>query len=101
LSQPLVLWGIVYLGVVSTAGAFFLWNKGLELMEAGAGSLFFFFQPVVGAFFGWLLLGETLSWNFFVGGLFIVFGVGLAVLQPEDNSTAASGGELVTNAQEH
>jgi drug/metabolite transporter (DMT)-like permease len=90
LSRPLVFWGVVYLGVVSTAVAFFLWNKGLELMEAGAGSLFFFFQPVVGAIFGWLLLGETLSWNFFVGGLFIVLGVGLAVLQGEDHSVPAS-----------
>jgi drug/metabolite transporter (DMT)-like permease len=90
LSQPLVFWGVVYLGVVSTAGAFFLWNKGLELMEAGAGSLFFFFQPIVGAFFGWLLLGETLSWNFFVGGLFIVIGVALAVWQADEKTDAAA-----------
>lgn len=70
--------GILYLGVISTALAFFLWNKGLELMEASIGSLFFFFQPVVGAFLGWLLLNEALHWNFYLGGLFIVVGVSLA-----------------------
>ncbi|MEM5635790.1 EamA family transporter [Bacillus toyonensis] len=42
-----VILGVLYLGVISTAGAFFLWNKGLELMDASIGSLFFFFQPIV------------------------------------------------------
>lgn len=74
--------GILYLGLVATAAAFFLWNKGMELIEAGIGSLFFFFQPVVGAFLGWLLLGEELRWNFFFGGSFILLGVLLATVDP-------------------
>lgn len=81
-SQPLVWWGVLYLGIVSTAGAFFLWNKGMELMDAGAGSLFFFFQPVVGSFLGWLLLGERLDWNFFIGGILIAAGVVSVTIQP-------------------
>lgn len=80
-ANSLVWWGIVYLGVVSTAGAFFLWNKGMELMDAGTGSLFFFFQPVVGSFLGWLLLGEHLDWNFFAGGLLIAGGVIIATVK--------------------
>jgi drug/metabolite transporter (DMT)-like permease len=72
---PLLWWGVLYLGVISTAGAFFLWNKGMELMEAGAGSLFFFFQPLVGTFLGWLLLDEQLGVNFFIGGTLICLGV--------------------------
>ncbi|MGY2614265.1 DMT family transporter [Bacillus pretiosus] len=70
-----VILGVVYLGVVSTAGAFFLWNKGLELMDASIGSLFFFFQPIVGSLLGWLLLNETLNNNFFIGGILIVCSV--------------------------
>ncbi|PFB26037.1 EamA family transporter [Bacillus cereus] len=70
-----VILGVVYLGVVSTAGAFFLWNKGLELMDASIGSLFFFFQPIVGSLLGWLLLNETLSSNFFIGGILIICSV--------------------------
>ena len=35
-----VIFGVLYLGIVSTAGAFFLWNKGLELIDASIGSLF-------------------------------------------------------------
>lgn len=70
-----VLLGVLYLGIVSTAGAFFLWNKGLELMDASIGSLFFFFQPIVGSLLGWLLLNETLSSNFLlvVFLLYVVF----------------------------
>ncbi|HDR4421817.1 TPA: DMT family transporter [Bacillus cereus] len=70
-----VILGVVYLGVVSTAGAFFLWNKGLELMDASIGSLFFFFQPIVGSLLGWLLLNETLNSKFFIGGILIICSV--------------------------
>ncbi|MBE5106082.1 DMT family transporter [Bacillus thuringiensis] len=70
-----VLLGVLYLGIVSTAGAFFLWNKGLELMDASIGSLFFFFQPIVGSLLGSFLLNETLSNNFFIGGILIICSV--------------------------
>ena len=70
-----VVLGVLYLGIISTAGAFFLWNKGLELMDASIGSLFFFFQPIVGSLLGWLLLNETLNSNFFIGGILIVCSV--------------------------
>ncbi|MGN4738336.1 EamA family transporter [Bacillus cereus group sp. MYBK227-1] len=53
----------------------FLWNKGLELLDASIGSLFFFFQPIVGSLLGWLLLNETLNSNFFIGGILIICSV--------------------------
>ncbi|MEC1715130.1 DMT family transporter [Schinkia azotoformans] len=83
----LIILGVVYLGVVSTAGAFYLWNKGMELMDAGIGSLFFFFQPIVGSFLGWLLLNEKLSSNFFIGGMLILVGVVIATFQKEFNQS--------------
>ncbi|EEL73577.1 DMT family transporter [Bacillus cereus] len=70
-----VILGVLYLGIVSTAGAFFLWNKGLELLDASIGSLFFFFQPIVGSLLGWLLLNETLNSNFFIGCILIICSV--------------------------
>ncbi|MDA2700275.1 MULTISPECIES: DMT family transporter [Bacillus cereus group] len=70
-----VILGVLYLGIVSTAGAFFLWNKGLELLDASIGSLFFFYQPIVGSLLGWLLLNETLNSNFFIGGILIICSV--------------------------
>ncbi|OCA85308.1 DMT family transporter [Pseudobacillus wudalianchiensis] len=76
-----IILGVLYLGIVSTAGAFFLWNKGMDLMDAGIGSLFFFFQPLVGSFLGWLLLKEELDVNFFIGGFFIMIGVMVVTVQ--------------------
>ncbi|MBO1628435.1 DMT family transporter [Bacillus arachidis] len=82
--NPTIILGILYLGIISTAGAFFLWNKGLELMDASIGSLFFFFQPIVGSLLGWLLLNETLNSNFFIGGALIIFSVVITTLEKKD-----------------
>lgn len=73
-----VLLGILYIGILSTAGAFFLWNKGIELVDAGIGSLFLFFQPVTGSILGWIFLGEQLNFSFFIGGFLIIIAVIIA-----------------------
>ena len=75
-SPPPLAWlGVLYLGVVSTAGAFYLWNKSIALLGAGLPALLFFAQPVVGGLLGALLLGERLDVPFFVGGGLIALGV--------------------------
>jgi len=79
--------GVLYIGIISTAGAFYLWNKGFELMQAGSGAGFFFVQPIVGAFLGWLLLHEHLGVGFFAGAVFIFLGVALSNLQKSNSST--------------
>ncbi|MED1915047.1 EamA family transporter [Bacillus thuringiensis] len=78
--------GVLYIGMISTAGAFYLWNKGFELMPAGSGAGFFFVQPIVGAFLGWLLLHEHLSVSFFAGGAFIFLGVALSTLRTRESA---------------
>jgi drug/metabolite transporter (DMT)-like permease len=75
---PLVLAGIGYLGVISTALAMYLWNKSLQLLEAGVVSVLFFAQPVVGVALGAWLLGEQLSGAFWLGAGLIAAGVLLA-----------------------
>ena len=77
--QPTISGGLLYLGIVSTAGGFLLWNKGLQLMNASSGGLFFFFQPIVGTFLGWLLLEETIGLSFWLGSLFILSGVFIVI----------------------
>lgn len=77
--QPMILAGVLYIGTVSTAGAFYFWNKGLQLVDAGSGGLYFFFQPLVGTLFGWLLLGEQVGWSFWLGSALIVAGVLLVI----------------------
>jgi drug/metabolite transporter (DMT)-like permease len=81
LNHIFIILGILYLGIVATAGAFFLWNKGMEMMDAGIGSLFFFFQPIVGSFLGWFILGEQLEVNFFIGGALILIAVFIVTIR--------------------
>ena len=73
--EPTILGGILYLGIISTACGFLLWNKGLQLMNASSGGIFFFLQPIVGTFLGWLLLGETIGIPFWIGTICIFLGV--------------------------
>ena len=77
--HPLIWGGLLYLGVVSTAGAFFLWTRGVQLVDAGRGGVYFFFQPLVGTLLGWLILGEPVGWAFVGGALLIVLGVALTL----------------------
>lgn len=81
--HPSIGGGLLYLGVISTACGFLLWNKGLQLMNAASGGLFFFLQPIVGTFLGWLLLGETLGWSFWIGTILIFIGVFLVMKEDE------------------
>jgi drug/metabolite transporter (DMT)-like permease len=72
------LWGgILFLGIISTALAMFLWNYAFATLPAAAASLTFFAQPLVGALLGWFFLGETITPMFLLGGLLI--GAGLII----------------------
>jgi drug/metabolite transporter (DMT)-like permease len=79
LTDPTIGGGVLYLGIVSTAGAFYFWNKGLQMVEAGRGSLYFFFQPLVGTLLGWLFLGEQVGFTFWLGTGLILGGVLLVI----------------------
>lgn len=71
-TAPWVWAGVLYLGVISTAGAFYLWNKGFEYLPPRVGALYFLVQPIVGGLLGWALLGERLGIPFFAGTILIV-----------------------------
>ncbi|MGA8942117.1 MAG: DMT family transporter [Thermoactinomyces sp.] len=85
--------GIFYLGVISTALAFYFWNKGFEYIDASVGSLFFFFQPVVGTLLGAWLLNEYLAWNFYIGALLIAVGVILSQSRKIQKPPSVSGSQ--------
>ncbi|KIL29982.1 hypothetical protein B4145_0508 [Bacillus subtilis] len=83
LLDPKILGGLLYLGIVSTACAFLLWNRGLQLLNASSGGLFFFFQPLVGTLLGWILLGEQIGGTFWIGSFLILSGVLLVIKEKE------------------
>ncbi|MCY8725705.1 DMT family transporter [Bacillus inaquosorum] len=79
LAHPTIWGGLLYLGIVSTACAFILWNRGLQMLNASSGGLFFFFQPLVGTLLGSLLLGERIGGTFWAGSTLILVGVLLVI----------------------
>lgn len=70
--------GILFLGIVSTAIAMFLWNYAFAELPAAVASLTFFAQPVVGALLGWLFLSENITRLFLAGGVLIGIGILIA-----------------------
>ncbi|MCU4948327.1 MULTISPECIES: DMT family transporter [Bacillus cereus group] len=84
LTRPTIWGGLLYLGIISTAIAFLLWNRGLQMLNASSGGLFFFFQPVVGTLLGWLILGEKIGVTFWVGSILILAGVLLVIREKQD-----------------
>lgn len=73
-----IIFGLLFLGIVSTAIAMFLWNYAFAELPAAAASLTFFAQPVVGTLLGWLFLAEKITPLFLSGGLLIGLGILIA-----------------------
>jgi len=73
-----IIGGLLFLGIISTAVAMFLWNYAFSELPAAAASLTFFAQPVVGTLLGWFFLAEAITPLFLAGGLLIGFGILIA-----------------------
>ncbi len=86
-SQPVgtitigIIGGLLFLGIISTALAMFLWNYAFAELPAASASLTFFAQPVVGTLLGWFFLGEKITPLFILGGVLI--GVGILISATE------------------
>jgi len=76
-----VIAGILFLGIIATALAMYLWNTAFALLDASLASLTFFAQPVVGTILGIIFLGEVITPLFLFGGLLI--GIGLIIASRE------------------
>lgn len=73
--------GVLFLGIISTALAMYLWNTAFATLDAGIASLTFFAQPVVGTALGVIFLGERITPAFVAGGILI--GLGLLIASKE------------------
>lgn len=75
---PGVITGVLFIGIISTALAMYLWNSAFASLDAGVASLTFFAQPVVGTILGVIFLGEQITPLFIIGGLLIGTGILIA-----------------------
>jgi len=74
---PGVIGGILFVGIICTALAMYLWNTAFATLDASVASLTFFAQPVVGTMLGAIFLGDKITPLFIVGGVLI--GIGLLI----------------------
>ncbi len=70
-----IILSVLYTGIAATAGAYYLWNKGLEFIDAGMGSLLIFFQTITGTILGYIFLDEAITINFIIGSVIIFAGM--------------------------
>jgi drug/metabolite transporter (DMT)-like permease len=75
---PGIIGGLLFLGIISTAIAMFLWNYAFAELPAAVASLTFFAQPVVGTLLGWFFLAEKITPLFLAGGALISIGILIA-----------------------
>ena len=78
-AEPKVILSLLYIGAVSTAVAYVMWNKGLKVISASSSGLFYLIQPIVGSFLGWLMLGEQITPGFIIGSAMILISVWISV----------------------
>ena len=75
---PGIIGGLLFLGIISTAIAMFLWNYAFAELPAAVASLTFFAQPLVGTLLGWFFLAERITPLFLAGGALIAVGILIA-----------------------
>jgi drug/metabolite transporter (DMT)-like permease len=76
-----IIGGLLFLGIISTAIAMFLWNYAFAELPAAVASLTFFAQPVVGTLLGWYFLSEKITPLFLAGGALIAVGILIATFE--------------------
>jgi drug/metabolite transporter (DMT)-like permease len=66
-----VITGILFIGIVSTALAMYLWNYAFIMLDAGTASLTFFAQPVIATILSVTFLKSQITPAFYIGGILI------------------------------
>nr|WTC08892.1 DMT family transporter [Streptomyces anthocyanicus] len=59
---PGTVWPLLYVGVASSAVAFFAWNKAVSLIGPSRAGAVYYLQPVCVALLSWTLLAEPTGW---------------------------------------
>ena len=68
----------LYMGMVSTALSYVLWNRTMRKIPAHMGGLVQVTVPVLGAIMGIIVLREQLSTSLVFGGALVILGIYLA-----------------------
>ncbi len=84
-------WSIVlYLGVMTTGVAYFLFGKGLTFVSSSTAVTLALAEPLTAALFGVFLLGENLNATSLIGMVLLMVGIGLLIGRSETKGTDSS-----------
>ena len=86
------LWSLgleLYLGMISTALSYALWNRLMKRISASQGGMAQLIVPVLTASMGILLLGEEVTSSLVLGGMLIMLGISLNTLPAHFLSSAS------------
>lgn len=75
--------GLIYMTLLSSISAYFLFEWGLSKTSVGIADLFQYIEPFVATSLAITILGESLSTSFLIGALLIAAGVYLGTLAKE------------------
>lgn len=74
---------VLVMGSLCTALPNLTWNAALHLLDASVCALFYPLQPLFATILSILILGETISIGFILGGILISLGVVMGLRQPK------------------
>jgi drug/metabolite transporter (DMT)-like permease len=69
---------VLYLGLVTSVVAYLLWYFALSRLEASRVAVFSNLQPAATALASWVVLADPVTWEIFVGGALVIWGVRVA-----------------------
>jgi drug/metabolite transporter (DMT)-like permease len=69
---PGVVWGIFYLGILSTGVGFIIFVRSLHILGPTVTAIFSNFLPITTTLFGWLILNETILPVQMAGGVIVI-----------------------------
>jgi drug/metabolite transporter (DMT)-like permease len=84
---------IGYMAVFATVGGYWMWFRGLSVIDASAAAPFLFIQPLLGAALGVALLGESLTWATMVGAILILSSLMIVTLGASSREAELLGSE--------
>jgi drug/metabolite transporter (DMT)-like permease len=68
-------WSLFFLGFVGTILVVVLWNHAVGQLPTNTVGASLYVIPILGTLSGWLVLGETLTWQAIAGGAVVLAGV--------------------------
>lgn len=77
------LFGLIYIGVGCSWFAYWLWNRGLDKVDANVSGILTALEPIFGVLLAIILLGEHLSLTAFLGILIIISSTIASTLLPK------------------